>query len=101
MIEGVEGAEKLRPIAESLGCSLAQLALAWSMSNPNVSSTIGGATTIKQVKENLDAVNFIDKLTPQLLREIDEIFEKPELSGGDQMGINVRARENNLRNVDI
>lgn len=101
MKRGVECAEKMRPLAEKLGCTLAQLSLAWSMSNPNVSTTIGGASSVEQVKENLKAVDVIDKLTPEILAQIDDIFEKPELSSGDQMGIAVRKREKNLRHVDF
>jgi aryl-alcohol dehydrogenase-like predicted oxidoreductase len=44
--------QKLQPIANDLGISMAQLALAWVLDNSNVSSAIMGATTPKQVKEN-------------------------------------------------
>lgn len=95
MKKGVAGAEKLRPIASKLGCTLAQLALAWCMSNPNVSTTIGGASSVEQVKENLKAVDVIDKLTPEILKEIDGIFEKPALTSGTKTGNSVRLQ--NLR----
>lgn len=74
MKNGIAKAEALRPIAERLGCSLAQLALAWCMSNPHVSTCIGGATSVEQVKENLGSVDVIDLLTPEVLDEIEEIL---------------------------
>lgn len=42
-------ADKLKPIAEELGCSLAQLALAWCVRNKNVSTVITGSTKVHQV----------------------------------------------------
>lgn len=97
----IEGTKKLEPIAKEIGCTLAQLALAWCMANPNVSTTIGGASSVEQVEENLAAVEFIDKLTPEIMKRIDEIFEKPKLSSGDLMGIRVRKGAGDLRHVDI
>lgn len=47
--EKLSKVDALRPIAESLGCSLAQLSLAWCVSNPNVSTVILGATKPEQV----------------------------------------------------
>ena len=51
--------ERLRPIADELGCSLAQLALAWCTTNPNVSTVITGASRPSQVVENFDALDVI------------------------------------------
>ena len=48
--------EKLRPIADELGCTLAQLALAWCTKNPNVSTVITGASKPSQVVENFAAL---------------------------------------------
>jgi aryl-alcohol dehydrogenase-like predicted oxidoreductase len=45
----LEKVEKLKPIAESLGVSLAQLAIAWCILNPNVSTVITGASKVNQV----------------------------------------------------
>ena len=63
--------EKLRPIADELGCSLAQLALAWCTKNPNVSTVITGASRPSQVVENFGAVEVIPALTPDVLERID------------------------------
>jgi voltage-dependent potassium channel beta subunit len=60
----------LEPIARDLGCTLAQLALAWCLKNPNVSSVITGASRVAQLEENLKAVDVAAKLTDALMREI-------------------------------
>ena len=48
----------VRPIADELGCSLAQLAIAWAAANPNVSTVILGATKLNQLEETLKARGF-------------------------------------------
>jgi voltage-dependent potassium channel beta subunit len=63
--------EKLRPIADELGCTLAQLALAWCTTNPNVSTVITGASKVSQVVENFAALDVIPALTPDVLERID------------------------------
>jgi voltage-dependent potassium channel beta subunit len=63
--------EKLRPIADELGCTLAQLALAWCTTNPNVSTVITGASKVSQVVENFAALDVISALTPDVLERID------------------------------
>jgi voltage-dependent potassium channel beta subunit len=64
--------ERLRPIADELGCSLAQLALAWCTTNPNVSTVITGASRPSQVSENFAALDVIDSLDDELLARIDD-----------------------------
>ena len=63
--------ERLRPIAADLGCSLAQMCLAWCASNPNVSSVITGASRPGQVIENFGAIDVLPLLTPEVLARID------------------------------
>jgi voltage-dependent potassium channel beta subunit len=63
--------EKLRPIADELGCTLAQLALAWCTKNPNVSTVITGASRASQVVENFAALDVAPALTPDVLERID------------------------------
>ena len=48
--EQVDVVDKLQPVADKLGCSLAQLALAWCASNPHVSTVITGSTKLEQVR---------------------------------------------------
>ena len=64
--------ERLRPIAAELGCSLAQMSLAWCASNPNVSSVITGASRPSQVVENFAAIDVLPLLTAEVLARIDE-----------------------------
>ena len=61
----------LEPIAKELGCTLAQLAIAWCAKNPRVSTVITGASRVAQVKENLKAAEVIARLTPQVMDRID------------------------------
>jgi voltage-dependent potassium channel beta subunit len=63
--------EKVRPIADELGCTLAQLALAWCTKNRDVSSVITGASRASQVVENFAALDVIPALTPDVLERID------------------------------
>lgn len=64
--------DQLRPIADELSLSLAQLALAWCLQRPEVSSVLIGATRIEQLEENIKAVG-ID-LPDEALERIDELF---------------------------
>ena len=61
----------LETIARELDCTLAQLALAWCLKNPNVSSVITGASRASQVEENLRAVDVAPKLTPEVMKKIE------------------------------
>ncbi|KAJ4290982.1 hypothetical protein N0V90_010178 [Kalmusia sp. IMI 367209] len=63
--------EKLKPVAEKLDVSLAQLAIAWAVKNKNVSTVIIGASRPEQVTENLKALDTVEKLTDDVLKEID------------------------------
>ena len=65
----------LEPIAKELGCTLSQLALAWCLKNPFVSTVITGASRVQQVHENMKASDVVDKITPEMMEKIDVIFE--------------------------
>ncbi|OWZ16075.1 hypothetical protein PHMEG_00010189 [Phytophthora megakarya] len=69
----IEKAEKLKPVAEKIGISLAELALAWCVSNENVSTVMIGAKTTSQLEQNLKAIAAVDKITPDIKAEIDEL----------------------------
>ena len=60
----------LMPIAEELGCSLAQLALAWCAKNPNVSTVITGASRVEQVHDNMGALDVIGRLDDDVMARI-------------------------------
>jgi voltage-dependent potassium channel beta subunit len=64
----------LEPIAQELGCTLSQLALAWCLKNPFVSTVITGASRVEQVHENMKAGGIAPKITPEIMEQIDEIF---------------------------
>ncbi|MDP2776456.1 MAG: aldo/keto reductase, partial [Anaerolineales bacterium] len=64
----------LEPIANELGCTLSQLALAWCLKTPFVSTVITGASRVEQVHENMKASDVVDKITPEIMERIDEIF---------------------------
>ncbi|KAG7395263.1 Voltage-gated potassium channel subunit beta-2 [Phytophthora boehmeriae] len=71
---------QLAAVAKEVGCTLPQLAIAWSVSNENVSTVLLGASRIEQLDENLKALEFADKITPEIRAKIDAIAEfKPEV----------------------
>ena len=63
--------EHLRPIADELGCSMAQLALAWCVKNPHVSTVITGASRPSQVVENFEAMDVVGRLDADVMARID------------------------------
>lgn len=65
----------LEPIAKELDCTLSQLALAWCLKNPFVSTVITGASRVEQVHENMKAAAVAPKITPEIMERIDTIFE--------------------------
>jgi voltage-dependent potassium channel beta subunit len=81
--EGQRNIEKVRqmtPIAQELGCSMAQLALAWCLKNPHVSTVITGASRKEQVTENMKALEIAEKLTPDVMERLEAILQnKPEM----------------------
>ncbi len=75
----IEIVKKLVPIAQEVGCTMAQLAIAWCLKNPNVSTVITGASKPSQVTENMQAISVAEKLTPSIMEKIEGILQnKPE-----------------------
>jgi voltage-dependent potassium channel beta subunit len=64
---------KLAAIAKELGTSLPRLGIAWCLKNPNISTVILGASRVEQLTENLGALDDLQKLTPQIMRDVDAI----------------------------
>ena len=64
--------QELRPIADEAGLTPSQLAVAWTLQNPNVSAAIVGASRPEQVRENVAASGVT--LDPALLRRIDDVL---------------------------
>jgi aryl-alcohol dehydrogenase-like predicted oxidoreductase len=76
MLTDPERSEKVRglqAVAEELGCTTAQLAIAWCAKNPHVSTVITGASRVEQVHENLAALDVMDRLTEDVMGRIDKI----------------------------
>ena len=67
----VQRVERLRPIAERLDCSMAQLALAWCTKNPAVSTVITGASKVEQVVSNFETLAVIPRLTDEVTAAMD------------------------------
>ena len=69
----LEAVQKLRPVADAAGISLAQMAIAWVLRQPNVSAAIVGASRVEQVEENVRASDV--RLDAATLAEIDRVLE--------------------------
>lgn len=73
--ERLKKVEKLTDIARKLDLSMPLLALAWCLKNPHVSTVILGASREAQLKENLQAVEAQDKLTPDVMTRIEKLLD--------------------------
>jgi voltage-dependent potassium channel beta subunit len=62
---------RLAAVADELGCSLAQLSLAWCARNPHVSTVITGASRVEQVEENLGALDVLARLDDEVVARIE------------------------------
>jgi voltage-dependent potassium channel beta subunit len=65
---------QMKKLADQLGCSLAELAIAWCAHNPHVSTVITGASSVEQVQQNLRSLDLLEKLTPSVLGRLDKLF---------------------------
>ena len=78
-IANIEKVKRLMPVAADLGCSMAQLAIAWCLKNPNVSTVITGASRSEQVVENMKALEVAEKLNAEVMERIEGILNnRPE-----------------------
>jgi voltage-dependent potassium channel beta subunit len=79
MVESDRGRERMQrvaqflPIAEKLGVSPSQLAIAWCLRNPNVSTVILGASRLEQLQENLAALDVVDSISDKIAAELDNL----------------------------
>ena len=69
-----EAVAQLGGVAKDLGCTTAQLAIAWCLRNKRVSTVITGASRVAQLEENLKAADVVPKLTAVVLERIDGIM---------------------------
>jgi voltage-dependent potassium channel beta subunit len=75
----IEKVKKLKEVADDLGCTRAQLAIAWCLKNDNVSTVITGASRPGQVEENMKALDVAGKLKRPVMDRIEKILaNKPE-----------------------
>lgn len=70
----------LQIVADELDCTSAQLAIAWCLKNPSISSVILGASSTAQLRENLDALQTLPRLDAAALRQIDAITAEPGMA---------------------
>ncbi|CAG9327903.1 unnamed protein product [Blepharisma stoltei] len=66
---------ELKKISEDLGCTQSQLALAWVLRNPDVSTALFGAKTLAQIEDNLGALSVIKNLNKSTLDRIEEVLD--------------------------
>ncbi|MFW6215606.1 MAG: potassium channel beta subunit family protein [Alkalispirochaetaceae bacterium] len=71
----IEKVKKLTTLAEELGATTAQLAIAWLLKNRNVSTVITGASRVSQVEQNLKATDLVEKLDDSVMERIEEILQ--------------------------
>ncbi|PKL90196.1 MAG: aldo/keto reductase [Ignavibacteriae bacterium HGW-Ignavibacteriae-2] len=81
--EKIEKVKKLKPLADELGISQADMGLAWCLKNTNVSSVITGASNPNQVKQNMSAINVVSKLTDDVMLKIEEVLDNKPIPEND------------------
>ena len=74
--EVIKRVRQLTDIAQDMGATTAQLALAWLLRRKEVGSVIAGATSLEQLDENLGTVEFLDRLSDDVLEKIDVVFSE-------------------------
>jgi voltage-dependent potassium channel beta subunit len=78
--QSIQKADRICGIAREIGCSAAQLAIAWCLKNPNVSTVILGASRVEQLEENLQSLDKVELLTDDVMQQIEDVLQnKPEL----------------------
>lgn len=77
--QNLDKVTKLQPIAAELNCTLAQLALAWCLKNPYVSTVITGASRPEQAVENMKSTDVAQKITTDVIARIERVLgNKPQ-----------------------
>ena len=71
-----EVVQKISTVAKNCGISMAELAIAWCLKNPNVSTVILGASNEEQLRKNLAAADKVDVLTDDIMAQLNEITSK-------------------------
>jgi len=71
----IEKVKMLVPVANDLGITMPQMALTWCLKNKNVSTVITGASNVKQVEQNMSAMDVLEKLDDEVMEKIEEILD--------------------------
>jgi voltage-dependent potassium channel beta subunit len=74
----IDKVERIRPIAEAMGTTLAKFSIAWCAKNPNVSTVILGASKMGQLEENLAALELLPQFTPEVIKMVDDALKVSE-----------------------
>jgi voltage-dependent potassium channel beta subunit len=74
----IDKVERIRPIAEAMGTTLAKFSIAWCAKNPNVSTVILGASKMGQLEENLAALELLPQFTPEVIKMVDVALKVSE-----------------------
>jgi voltage-dependent potassium channel beta subunit len=72
--ERLEKVRKLSKIASDLGTTMPKLAIAWCLTNPNVSTVILGGSKVHHLEENIDALELVPQLNEEILHSIEEVL---------------------------
>ena len=72
--ERLNKVKAIKAFADQLNVSMPQLAIAWCLKNDHVSTVILGASKVKQLEENLGAINILPKVTADIMLQIDEVL---------------------------
>ncbi|MFC2185882.1 potassium channel beta subunit family protein [Peijinzhouia sedimentorum] len=73
--ENLQKIRRMTAFAKEIGISMANLAIAWCLKNPNVSTVILGASKLSQLEENLKSLDVLPKLTDEVITKIEEILD--------------------------
>jgi aryl-alcohol dehydrogenase-like predicted oxidoreductase len=73
--KNLQRVRRMSTFAKELGVPMAQLAIAWCLKNPNVSTVILGASKISQLEENLKALDILPMLTNEVMAKIEEVLD--------------------------
>ncbi len=81
--EAIAKVKELGKVAKDLDASLSQMAIAWCLKNPNVSTVITGASRMEQMHENMKAMEVVEKLTPDVMEQIEKVLGNNPNKGED------------------
>jgi voltage-dependent potassium channel beta subunit len=73
--ERLEKVRQLNKIAQELGTSMAKMAVAWCLKNPNVSTVILGASKVPHLEETLTSLDLLGKMTPEIMTRIEGVLD--------------------------